>query len=143
MSYRTSTATWFQRAVFGTAGVTAAAIGLAITFVPASFYASYGITLEPDPNLMSELRAPGANLAALGLIMIAGAVRSEWLQVARLLAITVFFAFAFGRLVSWAIDGTPDASIQAALAIELVFGGLAWCAAGRRKAPHPAARLTG
>lgn len=138
MSYHTSTSTWFQRAVFGTAGVTAAAIGLAITFVPASFYASYGITLDPDPNLMSELRAPGANLAALGLIMIAGAVKSDWLPVARLLAITVFFAFAFGRLVSWGLDGAPGASVQAALVIELIFGAFAWLASGRNKATRAA-----
>ncbi|MEL7545166.1 MAG: DUF4345 domain-containing protein [Pseudomonadota bacterium] len=125
MSNPPMTPTVYQKMIIGLAGVTAAAIGLAITFFPAAFYASYNISIEMDPSLLSELRAPGANLAALGVFMVAGAVRSDWFATARLFAIIVFFAFVAGRLVSWGIDGTPNASILSALAIEFVIGVLA------------------
>ncbi len=113
-----------QRTIVGGAGLIAASIGAAITVIPNAFYASYSISIAADPNLLSELRAPGANLATLGLIMIAGAIRSNWFNLSRVLAISVFFAFAVGRLVSWGIDGTPNASILIALAIEAVIGSL-------------------
>ena len=116
--------TRLQKAILALAGLIAAAIGLAITFAPNAFFASYGLSLDTDPSLMSELRAPGANLAALGAIMIAGALRANWYTPARLLAITVFFAFAFGRAVSWSVDGAPHTGIHAALAIEVMVGGL-------------------
>ena len=125
------TPTWYQRGVLGLAGVTASGIGLAITFIPLAFYASYGIALEAEPNLLSELRAPGANLAALGLIMLGGALRPQWFSIARLVAITVFFAFAFGRVVGWVMDGPPGTGIQLALGVELGVGSLVLLVAGR------------
>lgn len=124
MSHQQSTVPVSQRSIIGVAGLIAASIGTAITVIPNVFYASYSISLTADPNLLSELRAPGANLATLGLIMIAGAVRSNWFNLSRVLAISVFFAFAIGRLVSWGIDGTPNASILIALTIEVVIGSL-------------------
>lgn len=128
------TTNWFQRTTLAVAGLTASTIGLTITFLPSMFYASYGIALDADPNLLSEIRAPGANLAALGFLMLGGALRARWFASARLIAITVFFSFAFGRLVSWSIDGVPDTSIIAALAIEIVIGSLVLLASvGMRK----------
>ncbi|WP_300530572.1 DUF4345 family protein [Maricaulis sp.] len=140
------TTTWYQKLILGIAGLTALMIGAAISLAPNAFYASYGIALEANPNLLSELRAPGANLAALGLLMLAGIVRSEWFAAARMIAIAVFFAFATGRLISWSLDGTPDISVQIALAVELVIGTLAALAYSRdhqgrrncRQAPNTA-----
>ncbi|MEL6692276.1 MAG: DUF4345 domain-containing protein [Pseudomonadota bacterium] len=124
MSNQHITAPVPQRTIIGIAGLIAASIGIAITVIPNAFYASSSISIAADPNLLSELRAPGANLAALGGIMIAGAFRSKWFNLSRVLAISVFFAFAVGRLVSWWIDGTPNTSIIIALAIEVVIGSL-------------------
>ena len=45
----------FQKLTLAVAGLTATAIGAAILARPHAFYASYGITLGPDP--LSELRA--------------------------------------------------------------------------------------
>lgn len=112
----------YQRAITGFAGVIALSIGVAIAFFPITFYASYGISIDTDPNVLSELRAPGTNLAVLGVIMIAGAFKTNWFNIARVLVISVFLAFAAGRLVSWGIDGIPNASILSALVIEAVIG---------------------
>lgn len=121
------TTTWFQKITLGIAGLAALGIGLAIVTAPASFYATYGITLGGDPNLLSELRAPGANLAVLGMIILAGAFRPNMARLSAFLGATVFLAYAFGRIVSMVLDGMPSSGLVQATLIELVVGGL--CAA--------------
>ncbi len=130
------TPTLYQRSILALAGLIAAGIGLAITFLPHAFYASYDIVLGTDSNLLNELRAPGANLAALGFLMLGGAVRARWFSTARLVAMTVFFAFAFGRVVGWLMDGSPNTSIQIALGLEIVIGALAFFASRRSAMPR-------
>ena len=110
-----------RRLVLGMSGLTASIIGLAITLDPQSFYASYGIVLSPQPNLMSELRAPAANLAALGLIILSGAFYQKFFQASAWLGVTVFSAFFIGRTISFVLDGRPSDSILAAFAIELLL----------------------
>ena len=60
--------TLFQKIALGVAGITALGIGASILIAPYAFYASYGIVLAPNPSLLSELRAPGAGLAAFGAV---------------------------------------------------------------------------
>lgn len=110
-----------RRLVLGFSGLAAAAIGLAITLDPQAFYASYGIVLTPQPNLMSELRAPGANLAVLGVIILAGAFYKKIAHAAALLGTAVFFAFAAGRTASLFLDGRPSDGLLAALGIEVIL----------------------
>lgn len=114
----------FQKLTLGAAGLTALCVGLAITFAPHSFYASYGVALSGDPTLLSELRAPGANLMMLGAVIFAGAVRPRMARLSAALGAAVFLAFAFGRMVSLALDGAPDSGIVAALILEIALGAL-------------------
>ena len=114
----------FQRIALGIAGATALAIGAFILAAPHAFYASYGIALPSDPNLLSELRAPGAGLAALGGLMLSGIVRPFLAPVAIAAALTVFIAFPAGRLVSLAMDGMPSTSVLGALGIEVAIAAL-------------------
>ncbi len=118
------TLTLFQKIALGVAGITATAIGAAIVAIPHAFFASYGIAPGTDPNLLSELRAPGAGLAAFGILMLAGIVRGAWSQISIAAALTVFLAFPAGRLVGLIADGMPSASILSALAFELAIAGL-------------------
>lgn len=111
-----------RRLVLALSGLTAAAVGLAIALDPQAFYADYGIALKPEPNLMSELRAPAVNLAALGLIILSGALVQRLAQGAALLGATVFFAFAMGRILSLTVDGRPSDSVLLSLGIEVVLG---------------------
>ncbi|MEP1355804.1 MAG: DUF4345 domain-containing protein [Tateyamaria sp.] len=123
-----------RRLVLGISGLAATTVGLAITLDPQAFYASYGIVLTPQPNLMSELRAPAANLAVLGLIILSGALYKRVTHSAALLGTAVFLAFAMGRVVSLVLDGRPSDSILAALGIEVVLALLClWVAAPRRQ----------
>lgn len=116
--------TRFQKITLGIGGVTALAIGTFITLAPHAFYASYGIELGQDPNLLNELRAPGAGLAVLGALMIAGIVRAAMAPIAFAVALTVFVAFPVGRIVGIVMDGMPSGSVIGALAIEIIIAGL-------------------
>lgn len=127
--------TRLQKIALGLAGVSALGIGAAITLIPHVFYASYGIALGSDPSLLSELRAPGAGLAALGAVMLAGIVRTSLGTVAFVAAFVVFLGFPAGRLVGLFLDGVPSAGILAALVFELAIAALClvaiWPARGR------------
>ncbi|MBO9436639.1 DUF4345 domain-containing protein [Ruegeria sp. R13_0] len=128
-----------RRFALGMSGLTAFAIGMAITLDPQSFYSSYGIVLPPQPNLMSELRAPAANLAALGLIILCGAFYQKLVQTSALLGAMVFSAFAVGRTISFVLDGWPSESILAAFAIEVFLAVLClWVVGGNVKSAAPA-----
>jgi hypothetical protein len=114
----------FQKITLGISGVTALTIGTFITFGPHAFYASYGITLGQDPNLLNELRAPGAGLAVFGALMLAGSVRAAMAPIALAVALTVFLAFPVGRLVGIVMDGMPSGSVIGALAFEIIIAAL-------------------
>lgn len=126
--------TRFQRIALAVSGITALAIGSVILFAPHAFYASYGIALGQDPNLLSELRAPGAGLAALGAIMLAGLARAAIAPASLVAALAVYLAFPLGRIVSIAVDGLPSGSVLGALAIEIVIACLLLAAFGRSAA---------
>lgn len=115
--------TWLTRLTLGAAGVIALGIGATIALDPSTFYASYGIKLAASPDLLSELRAPGMNLAALGALILAGAIRSGMARTAAMLGATVFLAYAGGRVIGILCDGMPSEMIFTAMLIELVIGG--------------------
>ena len=117
----------FQKVALGIAGITALSIGVFIAAAPHAFYSSYGIALGSDPNLLSELRAPATNLAALGAVTLAGIFRRGLLRVSSAVALVVFFAFPIGRVVSLLVDGMPATSVVGALLVEFSIGVL--CAA--------------
>lgn len=137
--------TRFQKISLGISGITALMIGAFILVAPQAFYASYGITLAPDPNMLSELRGPGAGLAALGGLMLAGLARPGIAPVALAAALAVYLAFPVGRLVSLALDGVPGGSVLGALAIEIAIAALLLAAFGWRRSttrpPQPLAAL--
>lgn len=131
------TVTPLEKIALGISGATALGIGGFILAAPHAFYASYGITLPNDASLLSELRAPAAGLAALGIIMLAGILRHAWARMSIAAALTVFLAFPAGRMVGLAVDGMPSSGILGALILELVIAVL--CLAAFRKRLWPAA----
>ncbi len=116
--------TRFQKIALGISGLTALAIGTFITLVPHAFYASYGITLGQDPNLLNELRAPGTGLAVFGALMLAGVFRTATAPIALAIALTVYLAFPAGRIVGIVLDGMPSGSVIGALVFDIIIAGL-------------------
>lgn len=113
-----------EKTALAISGLTAIGIGGMITFAPHAFYASYGITLGENPNLLSELRAPGAGLTTLGILMLLGIWRSAAAQLAMAAALIVFLAFPAGRFIGLAVDGMPSFGIIGALLLEIVIAAL-------------------
>ena len=128
-----------QKIALSIAGFTSLGIGAFILAAPHAFYASYGIALGQDPSLLSELRAPGAGLAAFGAVMLAGIVRPALRQTAIVAALTVFLAFPAGRVAGLAIDGIPSSGILGALVLELAIAVL--CLFAFRRGADP--KVTG
>jgi len=129
----------FEKSALGISGMTALGIGAFILAAPHTFYANYGITLGNDASLLSELRAPAAGLAALGVLMLAGLVRSAFSPVAIAAALTVFLAFPAGRLIGLMVDGMPSGGIIGALVLELAIAALCLTAFRRRLRPGASA----
>lgn len=133
--------TQLEKIALGLSGLTAFTIGAFILFEPHAFYASYGIKLNQDASLLSELRAPGAGLAGFGLLMLLGIWRHAILPIAIGVALMVFIAFPIGRLVGLAVDGMPSGSIIGALVVELIIAALC-VAAFRRRLWSPVLRFS-
>ena len=112
----------FQRIVLSLAGITVLLIGGFITLEPHLFYSSYGIMLGNDPDLLSEVRGPGANLAGLGALIILGLFKRTFARTSIIVAKVIFIAFPIGRLVGILADGIPSHEILTVLAIEIVIG---------------------
>ena len=111
-----------HRSVLVLSSLIAAGIGAAILLAPASFFASYGIELAADPSLFSELRAPGAALLALGLLMGVGAFVPPFALASTAIAATVYLAYGLARVLSLALDGVPDGGLVGATVLELLLG---------------------
>ena len=109
-------------------GTIATGIGAALLLAPVWFQASAGITLGPDPNLLSEMRAQGAVLLGTGAIILAGAFVQSLAFTATLLATVFFLAYGLARTLGVVLDGLPGSSLVAATGIELVIGALSFAA---------------
>lgn len=103
-------------------GAIACLIGASILIIPHAFFATNEITLTSNPNLMSEIRAPGGLLFAAGLIMVSGAALRSMARAGLLTAAIVYLMYGLSRLVSLVVDGVPSSSLVGALVIELLIG---------------------
>ena len=110
-------------------GALALAIGAGLTFAPVAFAASNGITLDPSASALSEARAPGGALLALGAFMLAGAWRADLRPAASWVAAGVYLPYGLARLVGLVLDGLPGPGLLVALGLELALGALALAAA--------------
>jgi len=119
------------RALLIVSGLLAMAIGGSILFTPAAFYAANGIRLAAEPDLLSEVRAPGGALAVFGLLMLAGVFRRAFTLTSIVIATAVFLSYGASRLVSIALDGAPGPGLLLAAAIELLVGAAAASALAR------------
>lgn len=113
-------------------GSVAVVIGGAILLFPESVFGRYGIVDTASPDLLSELRAPGALLLAGGVVMLASAWKRRLRRGACLLAMLVFGSYAAGRFVSWAVDGMPSGVLLVATAVEALLAALSFLALEHR-----------
>ena len=123
------------RATLLLSGLIAAGIGATILLDPAGFHAGHDIALGTDASLLSEVRAPGGALMALGLLTLAGAFARSLAPTAAAVGTTVYLSYGVSRLVALTLDGLPHPGLLVATAAELLLGlalALAWRHAVRR-----------
>ncbi|MCR9244677.1 MAG: DUF4345 domain-containing protein [bacterium] len=116
-------------ALLALSGLLATTIGGALLFTPQAFHGANGIELAADPNLLSEVRAPGGLLLLAGLVMLAGLAQRQLARPATAIGAGVFLAYGTARLIAIGIDGVPGTGLLLATAIELALGiacGLTW-----------------
>ena len=126
------------RLLLSISGLIGVAIGASILLAPAQFHGTHGIELGADPNLLSEVRAPGRALLVLGSLMLAGVFVKSFTFASTLIAAAVYLAYGASRLLSMGLDGVPDAGLLGATAIELLIGSA--CAAALICGPSGCAR---
>ena len=105
-----------------TAALILLTIGSLVLFTPTTLYASNNVMLVQDPNLLSEIRAPGGLLFAGGLFVLASVFAPGLKRPALGLSTLFLLSYGLARLVSMHLDGMPSAILIAATAVELAVG---------------------
>ncbi len=96
-------------------------VGLVYLVSPATMLAPAGLVPDSVNGFHAARAAYGGAFAGFALFWLAGVLRAP-LRRPALMSLAVFMAaFAFGRLVSLAVDGLPSAMFLGALATELLL----------------------
>lgn len=104
------------------AGLIGTALGTMILFAPAAFYASYGIAVAGQVDLLNELRAHGLGLLGAGFFIASGAFLPRLVMPAAIVAVAAYLSYGVSRLIGIAFDGMPSSGLQVATGIELAIG---------------------
>ncbi|MET7419052.1 DUF4345 family protein [Dactylosporangium sp. NPDC005555] len=115
-----------RRIVLIVAGAVAVAIGAASLLAPVAFRRQYHISIGDDVNLLSETRAAGGAVLAVGVLLVVGAFVARLAFAAAVAGAVVYLAYAVSRGVSVALDGTPVSGLVLGGIVELALG-LACC----------------
>jgi len=107
------------RAVLALSGALLGSIGGAILVSPTAFLAMSHVVIDNDPGLLSELTAPSVMLILTGALMILGALRTRFANLALSAGALVYGSYGLGRLVSMALHGLPSQSLIVAAVVEL------------------------
>jgi hypothetical protein len=94
-------------------------------FNPLSFYTFSALVLPNEAGLLSEVRGAGGIIMVSGLVVASGVFRHEWSRTSILLAAVVYLPLGLGRVIGFALDGSPGSGVIPGMAIELACGALA------------------
>ena len=103
-------------------GLIAAGIAAMILFATDAFYGGYGIDISDNVSLANELKAPAGALLLAGLLMMAGAFRSEFTILSLATATAVYLSYGLSRALSMAMDGVPHVGVVSAAVVEIAIG---------------------
>ena len=106
------------RGVLTASGAVLGLIGGALMFAPKAFLETSHVFIDRNPGLMSELTAPSGLLILTGALMILGAFKLRYANLALLIGAIVYGSYGFGRLVSMGLHGLPPESLITATVIE-------------------------
>lgn len=104
------------------AGLVAVGVGVAILFVPHAFYASSGIALGDNVNLLNEMRASGGPVLMVGLFALISLARTQWAAAALTASATLYLVYGLSRCVGLFIDGIPGDALLQVIGLEFAVG---------------------
>lgn len=107
------------RTALAGSGVILGLIGGALMFTPKAFLEMSHVVVERDPSLMSELTAPSGVLIITGALLVLGAVKRRFANLALSTGAIVYGSYGIGRLWSMGLHGIPSDSLVTASIIEL------------------------
>lgn len=116
-------------------------IGTAMLTKTEAFLAMSDVRIDPDPSLLSELKAPSLLLILTGVLMLIGSVRSRCADLGLAVGAVVYGSYGMARLAGMVIDGLPTGPLLVATLIELVLAALLMALRiSRLSAKQPAAQ---
>lgn len=103
-------------------GLIAIGIGGTILTMPVAFYATNGINLEGNINLLNEIRASGGALLASGILIILGAFITKLTFTSTVISTLLYLSYGLSRILSIVLDGMPSEGLVQAVILELIIG---------------------
>ncbi|MDF3818405.1 DUF4345 domain-containing protein [Leptospira sp. 96542] len=103
-------------------GILLVFLGFLIILNPRVLFETNQVELGTDPNLLSEIKAPGGALLAFGLLLCFSLVRSKIRTMALGSTAVFLLGYGFARIVSIAFDGMPAPSLVTAMVMEIGLG---------------------
>lgn len=114
--------TYVVRTVLFVSGLLAAGVGGSILLVPKAFYASYGIDLSGNINLLNEIRASGGSLLASGILILSCAFVARLAWLAALGGCLTHLSYGLARGLAVLLDGAAASGPMLSVWIELAIG---------------------
>lgn len=114
--------TLMTRLVLGLSALTLLSVGSLMLLAPQVLFGLNGITLDPAPAMMSEIRAPGALVLFAGVMAALGIFNRNFTRAGLALSAATLLSYGLGRFVSIGMDGIPPEGLIGALAVELGLG---------------------
>jgi hypothetical protein len=112
----------FPRAVLTVSGLVIVLIGGASLVAPVWFRETNGIRVEAGAALLSETRAAGALLLAVGVVVVLGAFVPRLARTSAAAGAIGYLATVLARVVGLAVDGSPGGSLLFATVVESALG---------------------
>lgn len=110
------------KSVLFVSGLIASVIGGAILTIPTSFYATYGIDLGSNVNLLNEIRASGGGLLATGILILSGVFIARLTFTSLVVSTLLYLSYGVSRIQSTLIDGVPNEGLVQSAILEIVIG---------------------
>ena len=110
------------RLVLFLAALTMIGIGATIALAPHVLYSQPDGSMPGDIVLASDLRSSGSFLLVCGLIVLSAGFGLIARRAALSLAAIAFLSYGLGRVLSFVMDGIPNATILTAAGVEWVLG---------------------
>ena len=110
--------------MLGLSGAIGVAVGAASLMAPVWFHGTSGIHLDPQVELLNEMRATGGSLVAIGALILSGAFWQSLTRTSAIVATVVYVSYGLSRALAIGMDGRPSGTLILVMVLELGIGAL-------------------